>query len=174
MSTRGTRVKPSAHHSDTHDAEARVATTLMVALARVHRQLRVLSTNDITSSQISALARIKQMGPLRMGALAEAEGTTAVTMCKVINGLEERRLITRVPDPLDGRASLVEVGREGETLLSDLRARSTEALRGALAELNGAEHENVVAAIPVLERLSDILLSHAGRPGDIASKDSGH
>lgn len=163
MSSRGTGAQPSAQQSHSHDAEARVATTLMVALARVHRQLRVLSTNDVTSSQISALARIKQLGPLRMGALAEAEGTTAVTMCKVVNGLEERRLITRVPDPQDGRASLAQLSRQGETLLSDLRARSTEALRGALAELSGAEHESISSAIPVLERLSDILLNHTGR-----------
>jgi DNA-binding MarR family transcriptional regulator len=135
----------------------------MVALARVHRQLRTLSTNDVTSSQISALARIKQLGPLRMGALAEAEGTTAVTMCKVISGLEERRLITRASDPLDRRASLVQISGQGETMLGNLRARSIEALRGALAELSGAELENVSQAIPVLERLSEILLDHTGR-----------
>jgi DNA-binding MarR family transcriptional regulator len=163
MSSRSNRAQPSVQQNHSHDAEARVATTLMVALARVHRQLRALSTNDVTASQISALARIKQLGPLRMGALAEAEGTTAVTMCKVINGLEERKLITRVPDSLDGRASLVQLSRQGETLLGDLRARSTEALGRALAELNDAEHESVSSAIPVLERLSDILLNQTGR-----------
>lgn len=98
-----------------------------------------------------------------MGALAEAEGTTAVTMCKVINGLEERKLITRVPDPLDGRASLVQLSRQGETLLGDLRARSTEALGRALGELSDAEHESVSSVVPVLERLSDILLNQTGR-----------
>jgi DNA-binding MarR family transcriptional regulator len=161
MSSRASRVQSSAHKSLSHDVEAREATTLMVALARVHRQLRLLSTNDVTSSQISALARIKQLGPLRLGALAEAEGTTPVTMCKVTNSLEERKLITRVPDPLDRRASLVQVSRQGETLLSDLRARSTDALRGALVELSAAERECVTSAIPVLERLSDILLQHS-------------
>ena len=157
------RTRPSVRQSHSHDAEARVATTLMVALARVQRQLRALSTNDVTSSQISALARMKQLGPLRIGALAEAEGTTAVTMCKVINGLEERKLITRVPDPLDGRASLVQLSRQGETLLGDLRARSTEALGRALADLDDAEQESIATAIPVLERLSDILLNQTGR-----------
>ena len=48
-------------------------------------------------------------------------------------------------------------------MLGNLRARSIEALRGALAELSGAELENVSQAIPVLERLSEILLDHTGR-----------
>jgi DNA-binding MarR family transcriptional regulator len=138
------------------------AAGLLVALTRLTRQLRSRSrsvSDDVTPSQTSALARIEQLGPLRLGALAEVEGTSAATMCRIVDGLEERRLITRVPDPVDGRASNLQLSGEGGALLSELRARSTEALRSALADLGLVEHEVVVQTISVLERLSDLLNS---------------
>jgi DNA-binding MarR family transcriptional regulator len=136
------------------------AAGLLVALTRISRQLRSRSrsaNDDVTPSQTSALARIEQLGPLRLGALAEVEGTSAATMCRIVDGLEERRLITRVPDPEDGRASNLQLSGEGGALLSELRARSTEALRSVLAELGDAERGVVVQTISLLERLSDLL-----------------
>jgi DNA-binding MarR family transcriptional regulator len=136
------------------------AAGLLVALTRISRQLRSRSrsaTDDVTPSQTSALARIEQLGPLRLGALADVEGTSAATMCRVVDALEERKLITRVPDPEDGRASNLQLSSEGGALLAELRARSTEALRGALAGFNVDEHDVVAQAISILERLSDLL-----------------
>jgi DNA-binding MarR family transcriptional regulator len=136
------------------------AAGLLVALTRLTRQLRSRSraTNvDVTPSQTSALARIEQLGPLRLGVLAEVEGTSAATMCRIIDGLEERRLITRVPDPGDGRASNLQLSSEGGALLAELRSRSTDALRSALGELDGLDHESVTNTISLLERLSDVL-----------------
>jgi DNA-binding MarR family transcriptional regulator len=146
---------PTAQGDAVHEAAG-----LLVALTRITRQLRSRSrsaADDVTPSQTSALARIEQLGPLRLGALAEVEGTSAATMCRVVDGLEERHLITRVPDPVDGRASNLQLSSEGGALLSELRARSTEALRHALSELESGERDVVAQSIVVLERLSDLL-----------------
>ena len=133
------------------------ASGLRVALVRIQRQLRAKSGSDITPSQSSALARIEQSGPVRLGTLAELEGTTAATMSRVIDSLADRSLIERVADPQDGRASLVRISSQGGALLHDLRARNTEALRGALDQLSDEEQRVVRRAIPVLERLSDLM-----------------
>ena len=53
------------------------ATGLRVAIVRIQRQLRSKTASDITPSQSSALSRIEQSGPVRLGTLAELEGTTA-------------------------------------------------------------------------------------------------
>jgi DNA-binding MarR family transcriptional regulator len=148
--------KPLSRHEARKDP-VQEATGLRVALMRIHRQLRSHTVAGLTLSQGSALARIEQLGPLRLGLLAEAEGTTAATMCKVIDSLEERKFIERVADPLDGRASLIQLGEEGGTLLSELRQRSTEALRTAMGEMSASERETVSRAIPVLEHLSELL-----------------
>ena len=73
--------------------------------------------------------------------------------------LTDPRIIERIPDPRDGRASQVRLSPEGGALLHELRARNTEALRGALDQLSGEEQLVIRQAIPVLERLSDLLHS---------------
>ena len=133
------------------------ASGLRVALVRIHRQLRVHSGTDITLSQSSALARIEQAGPVRLGTLAELEGTTAATMSRVIDSLGDRSLIERVVDPLDGRARLVQLSPEGGALLREIRTRNTEAIRAAVAGLDGDERRVLSEAIPVLEHLSDLM-----------------
>jgi DNA-binding MarR family transcriptional regulator len=144
---------------DEVDGAVEEASGLRVALVRIYRQLRARSGSDITPSQSSALARIEQSGPIRLGSLAELEGTTAATMSRVIDSLAQRQLIDRVPDPLDGRASLIQLSPEGGALLHGLRVRNTEALRSALAELSPQQRKAVRQAIPVLELLSDLLQS---------------
>ena len=144
---------------DEVDGAVEEASGLRVALVRIYRQLRARSGSDITPSQSSALARIEQSGPIRLGSLAELEGTTAATMSRVIDSLGQRQLIDRVPDPLDGRASLIQLSPEGGALLHGLRVRNTEALRSALAELSPQQRKAVRQAIPVLELLSDLLQS---------------
>lgn len=135
------------------------AAGLRVAIVRIQRQLRARSVSDMTSSQSSALARIEQNGPLRLGTLAELEGTTAATMSRVIDSLSALGLIEREPDPLDGRASLIRLSPEGGALVHRLRADYTEALRRALAALTPSEREVIRATIPVMDRLGELLQS---------------
>jgi len=147
----------SHHRRRTVAGPVEEASDLRVALVRVYRQLRMRAGSGITPSQSSALARIESDGPVRLGTLAELEGTTPATMSRVIDSLADLGLIERVTDPLDGRARLVQLSPEGGALLTDLRRRNTEALRTAIADLDDAERATVTAAIPVLQHLSDLL-----------------
>ena len=142
----------------TNEITVREATALRVALARVHRHLRARMAGGLTASQASALARIEHSGPIRLTALSELEGISAATMNKLIDSLVARGLVERLPDPADGRASLLQLGKEGDLLLQEIRARNTEALREALAHFDGAERALIREVTPLLERLSDLLL----------------
>jgi DNA-binding MarR family transcriptional regulator len=147
--------------SETIETEHAVneATDLRVAMARIQRQLRARSRSDVTPSQFSALARIEQDGPLRLGTLAESEGCTAATMSRIADGLEQRSLIERVTDPLDGRAALVRLSPQGGALLLELRTRASDALRRALGDLSTMDQSAIRKAIPALMRLTDALQS---------------
>jgi DNA-binding MarR family transcriptional regulator len=133
------------------------AAELRVTLVRLQRQLRARSDTFLTPSQTSVLARVEQSGPLRMGALAEAEGTSPATVCRLIDSLAQDGLIERVPDPLDGRASLVQASPEGASLLSAVRAQGTAALRSALDDLSDEERSIIRRALPALQALTDRL-----------------
>jgi DNA-binding MarR family transcriptional regulator len=144
---------------DEGDATAQVeeAGQLRVTLVRLQRQLRARSDSVLTPSQTSVLARVEESGPLRMGALAKAEGTSPATVCRLIDDLAQDGLIERVPDPLDGRASLVQASPEGASLLGALRAHGTAALRSALDDLSVEERSVIRQALPALQALTDRL-----------------
>ncbi len=144
---------------DADDATAQVeeAAQLRVTLVRLQRQLRARSDTFLTPSQTSVLARVEESGPLRMGALAKAEGTSPATVCRLIDSLAQDGLIERVPDPLDGRASLVQASPEGASVLGALRAQSTAALRSALDDLSVEERSVIRRALPALQALTDRL-----------------
>src|ERR1019366_8593968 len=129
----------------THPNSLRLATTenssapgvstavgLRVAVARIYRSLRARSDHQLTPSSTSALARVAHEGPIRLGVLAQLEGIAPATMSKVVDNLQAQRLLVRVPDALDGRASLIELSDEGAALLHQLRSTSTRAIDQAL------------------------------------------
>ena len=153
-------MRASSIHPGTSDAEHLEdvrAAELRVVLGRIHRALRTRTSEGATFAQASALSRIEQHGPLRLGVLADLEGTSAATMCRLVEGLELRQLITRVTDPEDGRASLVQLSEEGDALLAGLRARNTAVLSAALAKLTAAERHSIERALPALEHLNGYL-----------------
>lgn len=135
---------------------------LRVAVARIHRALRAQTHRPTTPSQTSALARIDQAGSLRLGVLASLEGIAPATMSRVVDSLETQGLIERVPDPRDGRASLIQLSAEGRELLHRLRTTSTAAIDQALASLSNGERDLMRRALPVLEKLSSRLLLDPG------------
>lgn len=127
---------------------------LRLVVARLHRQLAQASDRqDFTFAQLSALARIEQHGPIRLGELAALERVSAPSMTRTVAPLVASRLLTRLPDPEDGRSALVELSPEGIELLADTRQRRSELLARRTAELTPSERELLLAALPVLERL---------------------
>ena len=148
----------SSHH--TRSAEARLlddAVAIRVAVARLQRQLRARMGGQLTPSQSSALARLEQYGALRLGTLAEHEGTSAAAMSKIVASLEDLHLVERAPDATDGRATLLALSPKGGSLLRDLRARGASALASALDSMSAAERTSIRRALPALDRLSALL-----------------
>jgi DNA-binding MarR family transcriptional regulator len=137
------------------------ATALRIAVARIHRALRTHARASITPSQVSALSRVDAAGPLRIGVLAQLEGVAPATMSKVVESLEDRGLLERVADEADARAAKVRVTVEGATTLLALREHGTRAIDAALAALNPAERRRLADALPVLERVSELLSAEA-------------
>lgn len=150
-------------------AETAVAAARMrVALTRLYRQLRAHSAVELSPSQLSALTQLEQCGPMRLGALADAEGTSPSTASRLVDVLAERGLVARTADPADRRASLIELCRPGLALLEEVRGRGTAALCRALADLPHAQRGAVEDALPALESLIEVMR----HPGAAAVRDN--
>jgi DNA-binding MarR family transcriptional regulator len=138
------------------------AGSLRVAVLRIYRALRIRTNHQVTPSQGSALARIEQAESVRLGRLAQLEGISAASMSKIVDSLEDDGFVTRVPDPLDGRASMIQLSAGGREMIHTIRIANTEALEVALTTLSEEERSLLRESLPVLEKVAESLQLHDG------------
>jgi DNA-binding MarR family transcriptional regulator len=73
----------------------------------------LVDRDDLSASAALVLNRIHREGPMRLTALAEAEGASQSGMTQLVQRMERQGLLERWSDPEDGRASLVMLGEAG-------------------------------------------------------------
>ncbi|MFB7378701.1 MarR family winged helix-turn-helix transcriptional regulator [Kitasatospora purpeofusca] len=143
---------PEPQGPDTPDAAA--VARLRLVIARLHRRLAQSSAGqEFTFAQQSAIARIEQHGPLRLGELAALEGVSAPSMTRTVGPLVTAGVVERLPDPTDGRSFLVAVAPAGAELLAGIRRQRSELLARRMQALTPDEQAVLLAALPVLEHL---------------------
>ena len=76
-------------------------------------------------------------------------------MAQTLAELEAAGLIDRRPDPADGRRVLIELTPGGRERVLEARGRRQDWLAAAIAEeLEPAEQQTLLAAVPLLRRLA--------------------
>ncbi|WP_285727818.1 MarR family winged helix-turn-helix transcriptional regulator [Psychromicrobium xiongbiense] len=146
---------PTAENTSA-DRAASLAADLRVVLAQLNRRLREQAMlGDLTRSQINVLARIERDGPAGRSDLARAEGITPQSMGALIAGLEDRGLVSSLPDPSDGRRALVSLTPHALELFGQGRLAREDWLAQALqAQLTPAEQVELRHSVELLQRLS--------------------
>ena len=78
------------------------------------------------------------------------------SMAQTVNDLQAEGLVSRRPDPNDGRRAFIELTSRGRELLQTTRARRETWLTEALdSELDADERALLHQAISLLERIAD-------------------
>ena len=132
-----------------------LASSLRIRVMRLSRNLRRQAGTGLSASLLSALTTVERNGPMTIGTLADAEQVKPPTMTKVVASLVEQGLVTREPDPLDGRVAWVMVTPEGRSLLRRTRRRSDAYLATRLRSLDREELLVLERASRLLERLTE-------------------
>ncbi|MYS23444.1 transcriptional regulator, MarR family [Streptomyces sp. DvalAA-14] len=128
---------------------------LRLLIARLYRQMAQASGDDLnlTYAQLSALARIEEQGPMRLGELAAYERVAAPSATRTVGPLAAAGLIRKEPDPSDGRSWLVSIAPAGTDLLVRIRRERSELLARRMSRLTPDQGRTLRAALPVLEQL---------------------
>lgn len=134
---------------------------LVVDLTRVVKLLRAVNVSvprfdEAVEASAHPLLFAIHDGPARVTDLAARLHTDVSVASRQVRQLEERGLITKVPDPDDGRASLVTLTSEGTELVTQVVDRSGEWMAGVLEDWTPGEAD---AFIGGLGRLVDSLHS---------------
>ena len=129
------------------------AARLRLAIARTARRLRQSAGSELGASSVAALATIERAGPLTPSELADAERIKRPTATKVVSRLEDAGLVSRAPDPSDGRCSLISVTAAGTEMLRELRGRKDAFLAERLENLPDRDVATLRRAAAILERM---------------------
>ena len=155
VSTTGSRPTVTAVSGTASAGPAIDVARLRVAIARLSRRLRRHELAGLTPTQLSALATVERIGPLRLGDLAAAEGIAPSTLTRLVTALEERGYLKRDPVPGDARAAAVAIAPAGHEALELIRQQSNILLADSLRALTGDQLAALAEALPALEQLAD-------------------
>ncbi|WP_244872135.1 MarR family winged helix-turn-helix transcriptional regulator [Catellatospora sp. TT07R-123] len=134
-------------------AHADLATTVQ----RLFTALRRLSPPGLSLTAASTLARLDREGAHRLTELAAKEGVTQPAMTQLVSRLERDGLAARAADPEDGRVVLVEITPAGRELMAQRRQIRADHINEILGTLSEDDRRAVDAALPVLNRLADLI-----------------
>ena len=129
------------------------AAHLRLAVARTARRLRQEAGGGLSPSLNAALATVESHGPLTPSELAARERIQRPTATRVVARLLEAGLISRTPDPVDRRSSLLAITPEGRALLRELRTRKESFLADRLRRLPPEDRATLDRAADILEGL---------------------
>lgn len=108
-----------------------------------------------TSSQSETLGLLDRQGPMSVARLAAERKVKHQSMRLVVEQLEESGLVTRLPNPADGRSHLIALSDEGRAALDRSRAARQQQIAALIdARLSEADRQVLRAAIELIERLS--------------------
>jgi DNA-binding MarR family transcriptional regulator len=126
---------------------------------------------DLSASAAFVMNRVCREGPIRLTTLAAREGVSQPSMTQLIQRLERLGLVARLADPDDGRAALIGITEDGQTLLNDRKRMRRERLKALMATLTPEEESALWlaarVALPTLHRLA----ANAGCPADHGAVD---
>ena len=109
---------------------------------------------DLNSNQLSAMSVLLNQGDLVMGELAAQERVQPPSMTRIVNGLEERGLLSRRAHPTDRRQSVVTLTDSGRQVLLANRRRRDQWLAGRIALLEPEEREVLRRCVGILEKVN--------------------
>ncbi|GGP18832.1 MarR family winged helix-turn-helix transcriptional regulator [Silvimonas iriomotensis] len=102
-------------------------------------------------SQLPVLVSLKHAGTLSQAELAHIAQVEQPSMAQLLNRMERDGLITRQPDPADGRSRLISLTADAARRMPQGKAVMEHACDNALAGFNPAEQAQLQA---LLQRLN--------------------
>ena len=136
---------------------ARLARTVREGVGRLNWRMRAeCDAGSPGPTVLAVLSRLIRAGTHTPKELADAERIQPQSLTRVLASLTDRGLITRTPDPADGRRSLIDITPAGRAVLREYTASRERWLTGALgATLSPTERQLLCLAAELLVRVAE-------------------
>lgn len=111
---------------------------------------RRAATLGITRAQWKVLARISREPGLRQIELADRLDVEPITLCRIVDKLEEAGLVERQADPADRRAWRLQLTEKAQPLIGQLKSLAAELGAEAFAGLGPVDVERLRSALELV------------------------
>src|SRR5689334_23869250 len=95
----------------------------------------------VTRAQWRVLVKVSRKPGLRQVELADMLDIEPITLCRIVDRLEESGLVERSPDPADRRAWRLHVTAQAQPLIEKLKAVGAELVEEAFAGIDPKDIE---------------------------------
>lgn len=116
-----------------------------------------LTPRDMSLTSVAVLSTLDRTGPRRITELAVSEGVTQPSVTTLVASLTREGYVERRSDPADKRVVMVAITEAGARYLHTRRAASTGIFADAVNRLSDEEAAVLVAALPVVEHLRELV-----------------
>lgn len=141
------------------EEESPLASDVIQKLIRTtHHLQRVfemrLATLDIpirtSGPRLRLLLSVANSPKIRMSELASQLGIKARTVTDFVDALEQEGLLTRIPDPLDRRATLLDLTPNAKEHIEKVHSLQSKMSEQILSRLSGAQRSELLALLQIL------------------------
>jgi DNA-binding MarR family transcriptional regulator len=115
--------------------------------------IRLASVQRLNFSTLSVLHSLSRRGPMRLTDLLATEQIKQPALTSLVSKLEEAGLVSRQPDPSDGRAALLSLTSAGEMVVQSRHADRVAKLTRLTDRLDDHDRAVLADAHEVLSRL---------------------
>jgi DNA-binding MarR family transcriptional regulator len=134
----------------------------MIALGTDTMWRYLIDRDDLSASAALVLNRLHREGPMRLTALAAAEGASQSGMTQLVQRMQCQGLLERSSDPDDGRASLVMLSAAGQQNWENRAEVRRQRIAGMLPAVSHDDQVALWLAAQVVTRVLGQMRESAG------------
>jgi DNA-binding MarR family transcriptional regulator len=128
--------------------------------------IRLAAPDRLSFSALSLLHTLSRVGPCRLSDLVRTEQIKQPALTSAVAKLERDGLIERRPDPGDGRAWMLSLTADGQSIVSRRHADRVERLRGLIDRLPPADRARLLSIAGVLDQVVQLAVEQGEKPDE--------
>lgn len=134
---------------------------IQVSFARVYS--RILTEADLTLPQYALLSQLTVSGSMSMTEVSEKLHITKPAVTHLVDCLERKAFLKRIPHPSDRRIFLLEIQQKGKKIAREIQSEILHLLLKNLNQFTPEEKKTIVRFYALLsENLEELLIQKAG------------
>jgi len=124
--------------------------------SRMYAQM--LNRVDLTLPQYTLLYQLMLLGTVSMTEVSSHLEITKPAVTNLVDRLEEKKCLKRVPHLKDRRVILLEILPKGKKIITEIQGRSLDLLLKAYDQFNGKEHQTISRFYATVSKVMDDFL----------------